>query len=96
MSLISLVFDNPTAFDTAVHGGLPEGRNLRIITKPNGTESGHPIAVLTFTVQMPDKSERSAQAVVTVGNLMMALAALKGRYPHLGDFSIVHPGGAFG
>lgn len=96
MSLISLVFDNPEAFDSAVRGGMPEGSNLRIITKPNGTESGHPIAVITFTVMLPDKRTAEAQAVVTVGNLMMALAALKGRYPHVGDFSIVHPGGAFG
>ena len=81
-SQISIAIDKPAEYDAAVHGGLPEAGDLRIITKRNGTQEGRPVAVLTFSVQMPDGSLKPVQAAVTVRNLVAALGALRGAHAH--------------
>jgi len=69
-------------FDSVVHhkDALPDFGDLKIITKDKGTVGGRPIAVLTFTVAMPDGTQRIAQTVTTVRLLKTALGAIAGRY----------------
>jgi hypothetical protein len=71
-------------FDRCVHGVpggmpvLPEGKDVRILLKPNATEGGNAAAVITFTVQLPDKTLARCQAVVTARLLETAGLAVKG------------------
>lgn len=71
-------------FDKAVHGGLdcyrvlPEYGDLAIYVKPGATLRGRPMAVFTFTVQLPDGTRFRAQAVTTLTNLKNALHAIQG------------------
>ena len=70
--------------DEAVHGkpegqpSLPEGGDLAIYVKKNATVNGNAMAVLTFSVQLPNGTIRRAQCPTTVANLINALAVLKG------------------
>ena len=72
------------AFDAAVHGpqegqpSLPEGGDMAIYVKRNATVGGNAMAVITFTVQLPDGTLRRAQCPTTVANLINALSILKG------------------
>lgn len=71
-------------FEAAVHGplegqpSLPEGGDLAIYIKKNATVNGNAMAVLTFTVQLPNGTVRRAQCPTTVANLINALAILRG------------------
>jgi hypothetical protein len=75
---------SPEAFDQAVHGGLddkpilPEGGDLAVYIKPNVTVGGKPMAVVTFTVQLPDGSLARAQATTTLTLLDGVFACIKG------------------
>jgi hypothetical protein len=75
---------SPEKFDAAVHGpsdgqpSLPEGGDLAIYVKPNATVGGNAMAVITFSVQLPNGQVRVAQCPTTVNNLLMALSVLKG------------------
>ena len=80
MEMVRVVLDNDAEYDDAVGRGLPECGDLEIITKDKGTRDGNPVAVITFSVRLPDGSSARAQAVTTVNNLQMALGALDGRY----------------
>ena len=71
-------------FDNAVHGpkegqpSLPEGGDMAIYVKVNATVNGNAMAVITFTVQLPDGTLRRAQCPTTVVNPMTAFGILKG------------------
>ncbi len=72
------------AFDAAVHGppegqpSLPDCGDMAIIVKKNATVNGNAMAVITFSVQLPNGTLRRAQSPTTVANLMNVLAILKG------------------
>lgn len=86
METIQVTLDNKAAFDQAVHAheSLSERGDLEIITVDRGTETGEPIAVITFSVRLPDNTGGyRAQAVTTVRALNAALSALKERYGDL-------------
>lgn len=85
MESITVLLDDAAEFDRAVRDGLPEGRDLAIITKDNATVGGRPAACLTFTVQLRDGRRDTAQAVVPVRALLLALHGLMGRYSHLAE-----------
>lgn len=80
---IHLADDN--LFDKMVHDGLPEGCDLTMVTKDSGTEGGRPVVCLSFTVQLPDKSLRRAQCVVTGRIFAIMAGAFRGRYGDDGD-----------
>ena len=71
-------------FDHAVHGppegqpSLPEGGDLAIYVKKHATVGGNAMAVITFSVQLPNGTVRRAQCPTTVANLINALAVLRG------------------
>lgn len=75
---------NDEKFDHAVHGppegppSLPEGGDLTIYVKRNATVNGNAMAVVTFTVQLPDGTLRRAQCPSTVANFINVLSVLKG------------------
>lgn len=75
---------NDEAFDAAVHGppegqpSLKEGGDLAIYVKKNATANGNAMAVMTFTVQLPNGTLRRAQCPTTVANHINALAILRG------------------
>jgi len=86
MESIHVTFNDQAAFDQAVHAheSLVERGDLEIITVDQATDSGRPIAVITFSVRLPNnEGGYRAQAVTTVRALMTALSALKGRYGDL-------------
>lgn len=86
MEQVVVKLGDDARFDQCCHGGLPEGGDLEIVTKDRGTIQGRAIALLTFTVRLPDWTAARAQSATTVRNLMMALAALRGRYGDDGIF----------
>ena len=73
-------------FDKSVHGGLPEGGDITLVTKDDGTEGHRAVVCIIWTTRLPDGTLRNVQAVTTVRNFLMAAAALRGRY---GDDGIV-------
>lgn len=80
MENLRLVLGNDKMFDELVHGGLPQASDMTICTKDNGTQSGKPCVVVSFTVQMPDGTFKQVQAVTTVRLLVGFYSAMKGRY----------------
>lgn len=56
MSVITIKLDKPELFEELVMNALPECADLQIVTKDHGTVEGNAIAVLSFTVGMPDGS----------------------------------------
>ncbi len=83
MEHLHVTLNDQAAFDQAVHddASLMERGDLEIITIDHGTENGHPAAVITFSVRLPDNSGGyRAQCVTTVACLTRALALIKGRY----------------
>lgn len=75
---------NGEKFDHSVHGvpegqpSLPEGGDLAIYVKKNATELGNAMAVITFTVQLPNGTIRRVQCPTTVANLIAVLGILRG------------------
>lgn len=71
-------------FDKAVHGGLdanpvlPECGDLAVYVKPNATVNGNPMAVLTFTVRLPDGSFARAQSTTTLALWESVLRIFRG------------------
>lgn len=83
--MITTIFDDGSGrFDKALQGTPPEGGDLTIITKENGTKNGEPIVLLGFTVALGDKKHKVA-TVTTVRNLIAAVSALVGAYPSQND-----------
>lgn len=84
MEHIVVILDDGTgeAFDDVVHGAgaLPEGKDLKIVTKDKGTRSGNPTIAFQFSVQTPDGKVYKAQASTTVRAFQMAAAAVRGKY----------------
>lgn len=81
---------NPEMFDKAVHGGidhpvLAEGGDLAVYVKPDATHGGNPMAVITFSVQLPDGSMARAQAATTLRILETMLRIIQGwkKYGHI-------------
>ena len=86
MESIHVTLNDKAAFDQAVHAdeSLVERGDLEIITVDQGTDTGQPAAVITFSVRLPNnEGGYRAQATTTVRALIMALSALKGRYGDL-------------
>ena len=75
---------SPDKFDQTVHGGLdhlkvlPEGGDLAIYVKPRATLQNNPMAVLTFTVQLPDGRMARAQCTTTTALLESVAGAIRG------------------
>lgn len=75
---------NTDKFDKAVNGGLDdkpvlrEGCGLSIYIKPEATERGRPAVVITFTVELPDKSLARAQCVTTAALLETVVRTIQG------------------
>jgi hypothetical protein len=71
-------------FDKAVHGGLDdnpvlaERGDLAVYIKPMATVLGNPMAVITFTVQLPDGSFARAQATTTTALLESVAGLIRG------------------
>lgn len=71
-------------FDKAVHGGLDgnptlkECGDLAFYFKRKATTGGKPMAVITFTVQLPDGTFARAQAVTTLALLEAVHSCIKG------------------
>jgi hypothetical protein len=71
-------------FDKAVHGGLglvrvlKEKGDLAVYVKPDATVGGKAMAVITFTVEMPDGGIARVQAVTTAALLEMVGGAIRG------------------
>lgn len=82
MEMVKISLDD-AKFDAAVHGtegppSLSESGDLAIYVKKNATKQGNAMAVVTFTVQLPDGTMRRAQATTTTTNLINTLSVLKG------------------
>jgi hypothetical protein len=84
MEHTTIILDDGTgkAFDHAPRNSLPDGGDLRIITKDNATTEGNAAVLLTFTVEFPDGNLHNAQTVTTVRLFLAAAAAMRGRYPN--------------
>ena len=80
MEAVHVFLNDAALFGKRVHEGLPEGRDLTLVTKDGATQGGNAAVCVCFTVQLPDGSTRTAQAVTTVRALLLAAAALRGRY----------------
>jgi hypothetical protein len=82
MEHVQISLDDGTGakFDEALRDTLPDGGDLRVVTKDNGTVGGRPIVMLTFTAQLPDGSVRRVQTVTTVRQFQAVAAAIRGRY----------------
>lgn len=72
------------SFDKAIHGGLDdkpvlaECGDLAVFVKPNATVGGNAMAVVTFTVQLPDGTLARAQAATTAALLEMVARCIAG------------------
>lgn len=83
MEAITIAID-AEKFDQSVHGtpegppSLKEGGDMAIYVKKKATVNGNAMAVVTFTVQLPNGTLARAQCATTAVNLMAALAVLKG------------------
>lgn len=80
MEQIAIKLDDKEAFDRNLQNSLPDGGDLKIITKDNATVGGNPAVMLIFSVRLPDGSLRKAQTVTTMKLLRTVLRALDGKY----------------
>lgn len=62
--------------------GVQDIGDLTIITKKNGTESGRPVAMITFTAVIEGKPQL-VQTVTTLRLLMSTLEILKRHHPEM-------------
>jgi hypothetical protein len=88
MEHIALKLGKSDEYDRAVHGddkvrSLPQGGDIEITTKDDGTVGGNAIAVIHWTTELDGKVMR-CQGTTTVALLMMAAAGLSGRYDERG------------
>lgn len=85
MEHFAVTLDDGTgkAYDEALKDSLPEGGDLKAITKNDGTVQGNPIVLLTFTVQMPDGTIRKAQAATSVKLFLFAARLMAAKYGDL-------------
>lgn len=84
MEHLTLRLGQADEYDQAVHGddkiaSLPQGSDIVLITKDEGTVNGKAIAVLCWITEIDGKVVR-CQATTTVALLQTALAGLNGRY----------------
>lgn len=86
MEVITLKLGQDAEYDRLVGLGRPEApavpqaTSVTIATKDRAMASGRAGAVLAFEVQTPDGRRFTAQATISVRNLLMALAGIRGRY----------------
>lgn len=73
MESIELCLSDAPQFDALLECGLPEGGDLKIITKEDGLNEGLSAAMITFSVQLPDGNVERAQAVVSIRELRTVL-----------------------
>lgn len=81
MEKISVLMGQPEEFDKAVHEGLPEGGDIRIVVKEGAMVSGAHGIVITWTVQLPDGEIKTAQATTSLRTFAAAAQLLRARYP---------------
>lgn len=88
MESISIILDDGTGkeYDAALKGTLPECGDLKFITKDKGTQSGNPIVLIAFTVQLPDGTMARAQAATTAKCIDGLAKALRGKYGDKASF----------
>lgn len=82
--MIHLMLDqdgNGKDFDRELQNTLPDGGDLKVITKSNGTKTGQAVVMLKFSVQLPGGAIRHAQTVVTARLFIDAAAAVAGCHP---------------
>lgn len=85
MEAVKIRLADDALYDELVHSGLRDNADLTVVTKDHATEAGRPAVCLSFTVEMPDKSFKRVQTVVT-GRLFAGIcAAFRGRYGNEGD-----------
>jgi hypothetical protein len=87
MEGVRIRLNDPDLFDGLCRGkdSLPSGDDFTLVTKDIGTDQGNPVALLAFTVQLPDGSLKIAQYTLT-GRLFAQMAvAMRGRYGPGGD-----------
>lgn len=77
--VVTLGGDGTRRFDEVVHSGLSEGGDLELAVKRNGTVSGKPAVVVTFTVLI-DGVPMRAQAVTTLRALVEAVRIVGAAY----------------
>lgn len=83
MEAAAIELDDAALFDQLVHGGLPEGGDLRFVVKPGATEGGRPAVCISFTVRTPDGQRHLAQAVTTARMMQTLGEMLTARYGRL-------------
>ncbi len=85
MEKLTIMLDDGTgvAFDAALQAGMPSGGDMTVITKDDGTKSGRPVVLVTFSVKLPTGNIVMAQEVTTVRNFIMAAKSIEARYPDL-------------
>lgn len=69
-------------FDRIISNSLPDGGDLKFISKDDGTKSGNPIIMITFTIERDGKIER-VQSVTTAKLFIATAKALEARHPGL-------------
>ena len=86
------VLHSAQRFDECLDAGLPEQGDVEIILKENGTQSGLPIVMLTWTARMPDGSTHRVQATTTSRLFVTAGMAIAGHHERLtGEVLIPRP-----
>ncbi len=64
--------------------GVQECGDLQLVTKTDGTMTGNPVVMITFTTRQPDGTLQKVQAVTSVKLLVTAAEAIKARHPLAG------------
>jgi len=82
MEHLHITFDSGGGkeFDKALKGTLPDGGDLKVITKERATAKGEPGVIITFTVQLPDGTIKRVQTVTTARLFANAGLAIATRY----------------
>lgn len=84
--MIILKLDDGTGgeYDRALHENrlpvLASAEQTLVVTKDGGTKAGRPVMMIQFEVELPDHTRAIAQQALTLGEWMMAVAGMKGRY----------------
>lgn len=92
MEQLRLILGQDAEFAKIVHEALPQASPVTIATKDNGTESGKPVAVISFNAQLPDGKVVRVQATMTLRLLVSFYSAVRGRYGPGGPEGHRYPG----
>lgn len=76
MEAITIRPKDAKSFDDLVHNSLPDDGHLIIATKEGATQEGNPAVVISFGVQVGQKTYR-AQTVTTLRLLTVAMNGIR-------------------